>query len=316
MLKNLIIFAFCIIAINASGELNILKHPNSIAFKGNEKLESESLGDVLAACMGKWVDDAPTKWNALFVIDPFDLADKTLTIVVEGTDHLNFNDIKVKSFKMIGNSAQDSINAASSDMESSGTQTYALDTNQFSESLMMLDDVPNQIAPLKGTNNLKPELHSEDKDLLTKLAYIKELATKFLTSNKTQSMFNIFIDLNSLAKAHGEKSAAMADALKIVAKTIAEITNSAGEDSLVAVVAEKAEANRAKRETVDGASAKDLNLATYYNEDYPVIFNIILWFMVVLAFSVLAICYAIGSMDPGRDSIIYRMTSTRMKKDN
>lgn len=61
---------------------------------------------------------------------------------------------------------------------------------------------------------------------------------------------------------------------------------------------------------------EDWNLALDYNEDYPVIFNIILWFGVVMVFSLLAISYAIGNMDPGRDSIIYRMTSTRMKKDN
>ncbi|XP_039312582.1 ATPase H(+)-transporting accessory protein 2 isoform X3 [Solenopsis invicta] len=56
--------------------------------------------------------------------------------------------------------------------------------------------------------------------------------------------------------------------------------------------------------------------AKVYNEDYPVIFNIILWFCVVFFFSLLAICIAIADMDPGRDSIIYRMTSNRMKKDN
>lgn len=60
----------------------------------------------------------------------------------------------------------------------------------------------------------------------------------------------------------------------------------------------------------------DLNLAKTYDENYPVIFNIILWFGVVIAFSLYAICYAIATMDPGRDSIIYRMTSTRIKKDN
>lgn len=38
--------------------------------------------------------------------------------------------------------------------------------------------------------------------------------------------------------------------------------------------------------------------------------------MIALLFSVIAICIAIGTMDPGRDSVIYRMTSTRMKKDN
>lgn len=60
----------------------------------------------------------------------------------------------------------------------------------------------------------------------------------------------------------------------------------------------------------------DLNLAESYSEDYPVIFNIILWFGVLIVFSMLAISYAIAGMDPGRDSIIYRMTSTRIKKDN
>ncbi|XP_076238342.1 ATPase H(+)-transporting accessory protein 2 isoform X2 [Calliopsis andreniformis] len=58
------------------------------------------------------------------------------------------------------------------------------------------------------------------------------------------------------------------------------------------------------------------NLAKYYSKDYPAIFNILLWFGVVFVFSLLAICIVISQMDPGRDSIIYRMTSNRMKKDN
>lgn len=35
----------------------------------------------------------------------------------------------------------------------------------------------------------------------------------------------------------------------------------------------------------------------------------------ILYFS-FSLSVAIGNMDPGRDSIIYRMTSTRIKKDN
>jgi len=70
------------------------------------------------------------------------------------------------------------------------------------------------------------------------------------------------------------------------------------------------------RRATDADLNDDLNLAESYSEDYPVIFNIILWFGVLIAFSMLAICYAIAYMDPGRDSIIYRMTSTRIKKDN
>lgn len=59
-----------------------------------------------------------------------------------------------------------------------------------------------------------------------------------------------------------------------------------------------------------------LNLAEVYSDNYPVIFNIILWFGVAFVFSLLAVSVFIADMDPGRDSIIYRMTSTRMKKDN
>lgn len=55
---------------------------------------------------------------------------------------------------------------------------------------------------------------------------------------------------------------------------------------------------------------------TKYPEDYAAIFNILLWFGVVFVFTLIAIVYALMDMDPGRDSIIYRMTSTRMKKDN
>ncbi|XP_020284349.1 renin receptor isoform X2 [Pseudomyrmex gracilis] len=56
--------------------------------------------------------------------------------------------------------------------------------------------------------------------------------------------------------------------------------------------------------------------AKTYSEIYPVIFNILLWFGIAFFFSLLAVCIAIANMDPGRDSIIYRMTSNRMKKDN
>ena len=57
------------------------------------------------------------------------------------------------------------------------------------------------------------------------------------------------------------------------------------------------------------------NLAQDYGELYPVMFNIILWMMILMAIAFFAVCYGIWNMDPGRDSIIYRMTTTRLKKD-
>ena len=57
------------------------------------------------------------------------------------------------------------------------------------------------------------------------------------------------------------------------------------------------------------------NLGTVYSEDYPVIFNIILLISVVLVVAIIAVSMSMAFMDPGRDSIIYRMTNPRMKKD-
>ncbi|KAI7791081.1 renin receptor [Triplophysa rosa] len=57
------------------------------------------------------------------------------------------------------------------------------------------------------------------------------------------------------------------------------------------------------------------NLAYKYNYDYAVIFNIILWLMIVLALAVIAISYNLWNMDPGYDSIIYRMTNQKIRLD-
>ncbi|XP_078380276.1 uncharacterized protein LOC144663239 [Oculina patagonica] len=58
-----------------------------------------------------------------------------------------------------------------------------------------------------------------------------------------------------------------------------------------------------------------VNLAPEYSEDYPIIFNIWLWLVVVLVLSIYVVCLVMWYMDPGRDSIIYRMTSQRIKTD-
>ena len=61
--------------------------------------------------------------------------------------------------------------------------------------------------------------------------------------------------------------------------------------------------------------AAKINLAEAWTEDYPVIFHIILWITVFMALLVIFATHGMMTMDPGNDSIIYRMTTTRLKKD-
>lgn len=57
------------------------------------------------------------------------------------------------------------------------------------------------------------------------------------------------------------------------------------------------------------------NLAYKYNDEYAVVFNIVLWLMIALAIAVIAISYNLWNMDPGYDSIIYRMTNQKIRMD-
>ncbi|KAF6769188.1 hypothetical protein AHF37_11892, partial [Paragonimus kellicotti] len=65
----------------------------------------------------------------------------------------------------------------------------------------------------------------------------------------------------------------------------------------------------------DPQLVSDLNLAPDFRDDYPELFNIILWTSIVLILIVWGVSWGIWNMDPGRDGIIYRGTAVRPKRD-
>jgi len=167
---------------------------------------------------------------------------------------------------------------------------------------------------------LNPALHNADKQFLQEIGFINAASENLAEMLKPSNVLIIRLSVDGIAKAHGEKSVAVDEANKLLSAAIGRLLAAAqkSSDSVLFVQSTDKDAavSRSKRDTIASSKTNEFNLATYYNEDYPVIFNIILWFMVIFGLSLLAICYAIAAMDPGRDSIIYRMTSTRMKKDN
>lgn len=62
-------------------------------------------------------------------------------------------------------------------------------------------------------------------------------------------------------------------------------------------------------------SFQDYNLAELTSQNYPVVFNIMFWFTIIFVFSLIAISLALSNVED-KDSIIYRMTGARGKKDN
>ncbi|KAH8417313.1 hypothetical protein KR222_008704, partial [Zaprionus bogoriensis] len=305
--------------VHAAGEFTVLNSPKAISFKGNDPLNSRYVGDVLFAAMGNSVV-GDSDWSGLTINDPFNLAKGVIAVHVEGLSHVTTAG-NVKSYELVGSNAGNSLNALAAELEAANEPVCDINFDQYDEGVQAFKACfgASDAPAAKPTKHLNPTLHNADKQFLQEIGFINSASENLAEMLKPSNVLIIRLSVDGIAKAHGEKSVALDEANKLLSAAIGRLLAAAqkSSDSVLFVQStDKDASSRAKRDVIEPSSTNEFNLATYYNEDYPVIFNIILWFMVVFGLSLLAICYAIAVMDPGRDSIIYRMTSTRMKKDN
>ncbi|EDV43304.1 uncharacterized protein Dana_GF16587 [Drosophila ananassae] len=320
MLRSCVVFSLFIAAIHAAGEFTVLNSPKAISFKGNDALESYYLGDVLYACMGNSVI-GDSNWNGVTINDPFNLAKGVIVVHVKGTGHVTTSG-NAKSYELTGSRTDASLNALAAELEATNEPVCDINFEQFDDGVQSWKSCFGdfEVSAAKPTKHLNPSLHSADKQFLQEIGYINGAAEHLAEMAKPSNVLLIRVSVDGVAKAHGEKSVAMDEAKKLLSTAISHLLAASQKSSDFVLFVQSTEkdvaASRSKREIIAADTKNPFNLATYYSSDYPVIFNIILWFMVVFGLSLLAICYAIAAMDPGRDSIIYRMTSTRIKKDN
>ncbi|EDX13655.1 ATPase H(+)-transporting accessory protein 2 [Drosophila simulans] len=320
MLRVFVIFSLFIAAINASGEFTVLNRPKAISFKGNDALESHYVGDVLYASMGNAVS-GDTNWNGLTINDPFNLAKGVILVHVQGIGHVTTAG-NVKTYELTGSGTDASLNALAAELEAANEPVCDINFEQFNDGVQAWKSCFGDFeAPAaKPTKHLNPSLHTADKQFLQEVGFINSAADHLAEMAKPSNVLMLRVSVDGVAKAHGEKSVAVDEANKLLSAAISRLLAASQKSSdsvlFVQTTEKDVAASRAKRDTIAASTTNPYNLAVYYGSDYPVIFNIILWFMVVFGLSLLAICYAIAAMDPGRDSIIYRMTSTRIKKDN
>jgi renin receptor len=321
MLKTiLIISTFSVVAL--ASRLTILKCPKSVSFKGNDRLESESLADVLAATLGYSVTH-PSDWTGLYINDPFNPASAVVTVVVDGVEEFNHvTSEKTYSYELIGSGAQESLDSLVFRVQEHNAEVIDLDLTTGFDVLDQYSSILGDIKPTVGKvlSALKPS-NAEHKLFLEQISVIDSLTNKIESLNVLPKYVQIRLSMTPLITS---ANPAVTDALKQLSASITGLTEAIdrayNKNAVVAVVTTADDTLTRSKRATSGARVdpipENLNLALSYSDDYPVIFNIILWFSVVLTFSLLAISYTIGYMDPGRDSIIYRMTSTRMKKDN
>jgi hypothetical protein len=99
-------------------------------------------------------------------------------------------------------------------------------------------------------------------------------------------------------------------------KTVGD--NCVTKDDLMVYILATDKNSRVKRDILEKrvSGSRILNTAIFYSDDYPVMFHLLFWTSLVIGLTVIAITCGMAKMDPGLDTVIYRMTSQRIKKDN
>lgn len=331
MLKIFFCFIIALIGACANGEFVILHSPDSVLFHGNEEIEQSMLKEVFTASLGFTAKQRGI-WEGISIADPFSLPEALVCIAVEGVDtldvasgkkfHLNDDEIEETTWQAISGRLEERDNDNTLVRIYLGDGLDALGQSALGE----LKPVPIDESSLKALS-LKNE---EDRKFLEEIQLLRAIAKKVPTAikadNKADVYWLVVSGLRPVFDYHGKNSTAAKEALFLLNNAFNVISEAfmKAYDNKVIITAFTNDASQVRRtrsisddkqrqaRDTEGQKKKPIN----YTYNYPVMFNIFLWFGVVFVFSLLAICIAIADMDPGRDSIIYRMTSNRMKKDN
>ncbi|XP_065171042.1 ATPase H(+)-transporting accessory protein 2 [Atheta coriaria] len=330
MWSSLLCFSAVILSVYATGEFSVLKHPASVSFKGHDHIKQSLLPEVYSACIG-FTTEQDSNWQGMYLSDPFDLAKAVVTVAIDGIPNTGL--MKGHHFPMKTDEDEAEVYNV---MAKRFREHYPNANNDvrvvLSKGLYEVEDIEaflgvKNIKPIKPTSGALKMSVEEDRQFLEEMSFLNALVESIKSaslkpSNAPQLIWFKIESLHALSDLHGENSTATKEAKRMMNQAIEDL--SAAYDKLYdgkvlinVISSDASHTRRVRRATKEGEDElADLNLAPNYTSDYPVIFNIILWFGVAMFFSLLAICMFIGNMDPGRDSIIYRMTSTRMKKDN
>merc|ERR1712127_998689 len=298
----------CLIsAVLGNGEFAVHHSPNGINFKGNEPIDSSELPNILATAFGVSSNENDNRgWEGLTILNPFNYPKIAVIVEIEG----------FASLKLGENTYTLSAPTAISPQLSKAPLTFIPDSRVVSE---------NDITIVEKTEDFKMEILSSADEVVAE--FVKDL--KLLNSLKQKVEGTIDADavwiqlkgLNAIAQAFGQQSEQSQEAVTLLRNALEQLESSLekvyGEKFLLASITED---NLHSRHTRAADKPDDIpkvkNLSKRYEEEYSAIFNIILFTSIFLIAALISTAVFICTLDPGRDSIIYRMTTQRIKKEN
>uniref|UniRef100_H3AI83 Renin receptor n=1 Tax=Latimeria chalumnae TaxID=7897 RepID=H3AI83_LATCH len=329
----------------------VLRTPQYVTFQdGDWQLAGERIPDVAALSLGFSVEE-DLSWPGLAVGSLFHRPRANILVTVRGVDELTLPE-SVNSYP-IDNAVPFTLDSVANTIHSmfSEETPVVLQLTPSEERLYMVgrantvfEDLPvtlrqirdrlfqeNSILNLLPVNTLSRN-NEVDLLFLSELQVLNDISSllsrhKHLAKDYSPDLFAVELaGLEEIEKHYGQDSQQFKDASQILAdilqKFADEMFNIYNGNAVVELVTVKTFDAPLVRKTRSILESKQIsnpgspyNLAYQYNFNYAVVFNIILWIMVGLALAVIVVSYSLWNMDPGYDSIIYRMTNQKIRMD-
>ncbi|KAM4833620.1 renin receptor-like isoform 1-T3 [Thomomys bottae] len=332
-------------------EFSILRSPGSVVFRnGNWPISAERIPDVAALSMGFTVKEN-LSWPGLAVGNLFRRPQATIMVMVKGIDKLAFPTASVISYPL-ENAVPFSLDSVANSIHSLFTEetpvvlqlapseerVYLVGkaNSVFEDLSVTLQQLRNHLFQENSILNSLPLSslsRNDDVDLLflSELQVLHEVSSllshhKYLAEDHSPDLYSLELaGLDEIEKHYGKDSEQFRDASKILVDVLQKFADDMyslyGGNAVVELVTVKSFDTYLVRKTrtiLEAKSEKQItpyNLAYKYSFEYSVVFNLVLWMMIALILAVLIVSYNIWNMNPGYDSIIYRMTNQKIRMD-
>ncbi|XP_060090112.1 renin receptor [Heteronotia binoei] len=333
-----------------ANEFNVLRSPESVIFhQGSWPIPGERIPDLAALSMGFSVEE-DLSWPGLAVGDIFRRPRATVLVTVTGIDKLTLPERSISypvenavPFNLDG--VANAIHTLFSEetpvvvqLAPSEERVYMVGkaNSVFEDLSVTLRQLRNRLFQDNSILSSLP-LNSLSRNNEVDLLFLSELQVlhditsllsrhKHLAKDHSPDLYSLELSgLEEIGKRYGEDSQQFKDASQILADSLQkfadEMYNLYGGNAVVEVVTVKTydtpfvRKSRSILETSQTTPGNQYNLGYPYNFNYAVVFNIILWIMIGLIIAVIVISYNLWNMDPGYDSIIYRMTNQKIRMD-
>lgn len=288
-----------------AGHVAVSNSPSSLEFqeKTQNVLRLSELSDVIGAAMGYTTKN--TLWDGLTVKTPFKMPTKAVVVSIPThNSELHFSQV---SYTLIEDSSVQEVYEDLKDkVHSTAQRTVYFNMSEIAD-VAELGEV--SATSLDANNNV-------DRDFLLEVSALRALLAK---KEQTAEQDFLFYELNSYARlvnVYGDASDQVAEAKALLTSSLSAIN--ADNLLVLTVTLDAGEAPHRRSLLLTGMekTVGHVILAGTYDDNFAAIFNIILWLTILLVIAIYAVTAAMATMDPGRDSIIYRMTNPRIKKDN